>query len=78
MNRENLIIKLIEEASTHNPDEVMCAMAGYRKDNGKDHYTWGEYLESLKTQSGSVWEESTKEMVDLIEQHPKIFKINEN
>ena len=64
---------LIAEARKHKRDEIMCFIAGYREDNGKDYYLWGEYLDALLTQSGTVWEDSAKNAVDIIYNHPEIY-----
>lgn len=72
MTKEEIINFYIEDTKSHNPDEVMCFIAGYREDNGKDYYTWGEFLDALTTQSGYVWENTAKNIVDITFNHPEM------
>lgn len=64
MKQKDIILQLIEEAKSHDPNEIMCCTAGYREDNNKDYFTWGEYIDALTTQSGYVWETLVKDIVN--------------
>lgn len=74
MTKEEIVNILVEEASKHDPNEIMCCIAGYREDNHEDYYTWGEYLNALNTQEGYVWERLVKKDIDIFLKNPEIFK----